>query len=860
MLILVPPLFAGASEKAKLDSIRVNFEAHNLPMREALQHLIAQTNLQIVYHDALIKDLSVSCACNNVTLREALEILLKPAMLTFEVMKDGQIVIVARKVDLKGYVKAAESGEALPYANVAIKGESRKTISNVNGYFVFVDVPAGLCTLRVSYIGYEAAERSLALADGQQTFLIDMKPRILPGAAVVVSGDHLQTVEVAQDASVLGFAPQQAARLPSVGEVDILRSLQLLPGISSASDVSSGLYVRGGTPDQNLVLFDGMTIYHADHFFGFSSAFNTDAIKDVRVFKGGFPAKFGGRISSIVELTGKSGSYDKFQIGGNVNLLSGSGIVQVPIAGRGAWLLSYRRSYTDFIKSDLYKDIYSLITRPPQPNDSHRGASQSGEQTTTITPDFYYHDLISKLSYSLSGRNILSMSYCNSQDNLDQSRNLDDFASNGNSSKHDSMSAPASGNEVTRWGNRGASGKWSRLWNDRLYSSLLAAYSVYSSESRGLFEMEINPNNFMTAANSSESNEVKDFSLQWENEWHTGASHKFEFGVEFNRTNVEVSFTANDTIRFLLRDDDASQSALYLQDTWRVLAPLELTLGTRAINYAPTKKNYFEPRASFKLSLTERLSMKGAYGEYHQFVNRITNDDALNGNRDFWLLADEKLAPSFAEHKILGLTYENRDYLLDVEAYHKNLDGVAEFSQRFRRPEQPEGLFFLGNGVAKGVEFLAQKKSGRLNGWASYALAKVDYRIPGLNQGKPFPANQDRRHEFKLAGNYTSGKWNFSTTWIYSSGAPFTAPASEGMFDRGKNANRLPSYHRLDVSCSRQLTFVNMDWELGLSIFNLYDRRNVLRREFFQNGNSVAVRDVTTLGFTPTATLKVNLK
>ncbi|HEX9653241.1 MAG TPA: TonB-dependent receptor, partial [bacterium] len=255
--------------------------------------------------------------------------------------------------------------------------------------------------------------------------------------------------------------------------------------------------------------------------------------------------------------------------------------------------------------------------------------------------------------------------------------------------------------------------------------------------------------------------------------------------------------------------------------------------------------------------------LKGAYGEYHQFVNRITNDDALNGNRDFWLLAGERLAPNFAEHKILGLTYENRHFLFDIEAYHKNLEGVAEFSQRFHRPpgSPAEELFFLGDGAAQGIEFMAQKKIGKLNGWASYTLAEVEYRIPELNGGEAFPAKQDRRHEVKLVGNYCLAKWNFAATWVLNSGAPYTAPVSGGAGMLGdKNANRLPAYHRFDISCSRQFTFTDLNWEVGLSIFNLYDRRNVLRREFVLNANSVSVRDLTTLGLTPTVTLRVNLK
>jgi len=885
LLILTNAGFAALSpaDRANLDSIRVSFEASEVALREALQNLIAQTKLQIVYHDALVKGLKVSCACKNVTLRQALHELLKSTPLTFEAMPDGQVVIVKRKYNLKGYIKAAESGETLPYANVIIKGTQQGTTSNVNGYFVLVNVPAGLCTLRVSYIGYQTVETPITSADSKEAITINLRQKALLGEQVTVTADNLQTMEVVPEAAQIRLSPRQIATLPSVGEVDIFRALQLLPGISGVNDGSSGLYVRGGTPDQNLVLFDGMTIYHVDHFFGFISAFNTDAVKDVRVFKGGFPAKFGGRTSSIVELTGKSGSFDNFQAGGSLNLLSGSAIVQAPISGRGAWLLSLRRSYTDFIKSGLYDKIYASITGQNKsgegtttPNNTGPGGGPPGLQSIAATPDFYYYDLNSKLTYSLSGRDRAALSFYSGRDNLDQSQDLGNLQFRRGGPPNVGQTPQRVGSEnLTEWGNLGASGNWSRVWSDRLYSSLLAAYSNYSSDSRrGLNAGGDNANTIFRAFGSSEKNDVRDLTLRFDNEWQLHRAHRLEFGTWLSRTNVQVAFTANDTIDILTRDNEAEQAEFYLQDKWQVFQPLELTLGIRATNYQPTRTTYYEPRASLRLNLRRGLSLKGAWGEYHQFVNRITNENVLEGNRDFWLLADERLKPSFAEHKILGATYENFNYIFDVEAYHKNLDGVAEFSQRFRRsPEQrSEDLFFLGTGVAKGIEFLAQKKTGKLNGWASYTLAKVQYQISPFNNGEPYPANQDRRHEVKLVGNYGFGKWNLAATWVLATGAPYTAPESQyavKLLDGSsrsyihvgeKNGNRLPAYHRMDVSFSRKFNSTWFDWDLGISVFNLYDHKNVWYREYLLDTNPVVVREVTTLGFVPTVTLQANLK
>jgi outer membrane cobalamin receptor len=892
ILFLITPLFANTeiNNESDLDKIRVTLEVEKAPLREAIRELVTQTKLQIVYSDALVHGIEVSCACKNVTLRQALDMLLEGTRLAYKVMKDGQIVIVKydpeKKVNVKGFVRDEKSGETLPYANISLVGKNRGTASNTNGYFVLVNVPSGPYTLRVRYIGYKTLDVPLFAFETIEPLDIRMKSQAVQGEEVLVTAENLQTMEVSENPAQIRLSPRQIRSLPSVGEVDIFRSLQLLPGISGVNDGSSGLYIRGGTPAQNLVLFDGMTIYYVDHFFGFISAFNTEAVKDVRVFKGGFPASFGGRTSSVVELTGKSGSFDNFNVSGSMNLLSGSGVVQVPIGGKGAWLLSFRRSYTDFIKSGLYNKIYESITGQNKSGEADTQSQQNpvpgggpggrfAPRVETATPDFYYYDLNSKLSYALSKNDIFSLSFYSGNDNLDQTQEAGNVRFRRNPNIGNRQINRITFEDQTRWGNIGSSGKWSRVWSDRLYSNLLAAYSQYRSESiRGIDAGTEDPNAIRRNFSSTEENQIRDFTLRLDTEWQLDKSHRLELGAWFSRTNVQVNFTANDTLQILRRDDDALQSAFYLQDRWQVFKPLELTLGLRTTNYDLTQKNYLEPRAAFRLALNKNLRLKGAWGQYYQFITRVVNEDVLRGNRDFWLLANERLDPGYAEHSILGLSYETGDYLFEVEAYYKDLDGVAEFSQRFRRgPEdRPEDLFFLGTGVAKGIEFLAQKKFGRLNGWASYTLAKVDYTISAFNDGGPYPADQDRRHEVKLVGNYKLGKWNFAATWVYASGSPYTAPETQYAIDLldgqsrsyihvgDKNSYRLPAYHRLDVSLSRQFQTHSLLFDLGLSVFNVYNRANVWFREYLLDTSPVIVRDVTTLGFTPTVTLRVGLK
>ncbi len=261
------------------------------------------------------------------------------------------------KRDISGYVRDGESGEALPHASVLLTGTKLGAATNTDGYFVIVNAPAGKRKLQVRYIGYATGEVELdSMATGSVPVNINLKPVVYELAGITVQGEA-QTIEAADKVSEVVLAPAQLRSMPNIGEVDVFRSLQLLPGISGVSDGSSGLYVRGGTPDQNLVLFDGMTIYHVDHFFGMFSAFNADAIKDIRVYKGGYPAEFGGRLSSVVDLTGKTGSNSDLRYGVGLNLLSGNGLLEIPLHEKGSLLFSLRRSYTDVIQSGLYNKI-----------------------------------------------------------------------------------------------------------------------------------------------------------------------------------------------------------------------------------------------------------------------------------------------------------------------------------------------------------------------------------------------------------------------------------------------------------------------------------------------------------------------
>lgn len=753
---------------------------------------------------------------------------------------------------LYGVVRDSASSETLPYATVSLRDQRASAFTNFDGRFTLLGVPVGPLVLRVEALGYAPAD--VPVEASTETRFMEVRLRRQAIGLDTIQVAHGQAVDVVRDISRMGISPRLAETLPSIGEVDLFRALQLLPGVAATGD-GAGLHVRGGTPDQNLVLFDGMTVYHVDHFFGLFSAFNADAVKDVSAFTGGFPARYGGRVSGVLDLTGRTGDEQRFRIGTGVNLLSGRLVAEVPIGGRGSWLIAGRRSYTDILNTPLYTRLFDF--RSGFDSAPTTGLGGSG-QIFQLRPDFFFYDLNSKLSYRPSQRDLVSLSLYRGSDRLDQS------VSSG------PAGAAASVGErehLTDWGNQGVSGRWAREWNHRVSSDLLVATSRYFS----------NDVNISAASGRREENEVDDFSVRLDAELR--ATRRLTFGVGTWLTESSVSYEfarlTDDSVSLAVdRTATGRLAGGYAEATMSVADRLDLTAGLRATHYDLTGTVYNEPRASFRFTLTDRLQLKAAWGLYHQFVTRVENEDVLQGSRDFWLLADDELLPVRSEHRIAGATYEADRFLLNLEAYEKTFDNLTLFSTRYRRDPlaDPAELFLTGSGRARGVEMLAQKLTGPLTGWIGYTLAQVAQSFPDIDDGAEFPAGHDQTHSIKAVGMYEVGRWKVTTAWVFGSGRPYTAPQGQyflTMLDGEvrsyigvgeKNELRFPAYHRLDLAAFRRFEAKRFEFELGLSIFNIYNRNNLWYRQFDLSQQPITITDVGMLGFTPSIDLKFSLK
>lgn len=789
---------------------------------------------------------------------------------------------------LAGTVLDERTGETLPYANVLVvdapAGVPTGATTNVDGYFALVGLPADTDSLRlrVSYLGYEALE--LVAAPGAARLRVGLRPagRLLEEVTVTADVTAAQRVISASTGiSESSLQPAQLDAIPSLGQRDLFRALQLLPGVSGSNEATSGLYVRGGTPDQNLVRFDGFTVYHVDHLFGLFSAFNPAAVKDVRLYKGGFGAEYGGRLSSVVDIVGKDGNTEAFDVGAGISLLSADAFAEVPFAGgRGTVLVAGRRSFD----SGYYRDLLELSDGDADTGDGDDGQAPAGpggrRGSAATQPASWFYDLNAKAVYRLGESDVLTASLYAGEDRLDNGRTLDASSFGGGQGGRgarlaERLAALNFSSEIadlSNWGNLGASLAWSRRLSDRLYvNTLLSASNYFSRRDRGSRTLVTRDTATVERVRSTlEDNDLTDLSLA--SDWELRATQDLElrFGAFASALDVAYDLTRDDTLAVLARDDDATVAGVYAAAEYTLADRLVITPGVRASYFSGTEGLYAEPRLQLRYLATERVKLKAAAGRYYQFVNRVVREDVAEGSRDFWTLSDGGRVPvGRADHLIAGASYETDAWLLDAEGYVKTLDGLTEYAQRLglsggrgERTVDFQESFFRGDGLARGVELLVQRKSGALTGWAGYTLGRVEHDFPDFGE-EPFPALHDVTHEGKLVLTYRWRRWKFGSSFIYATGRPYTEPIGayavevidgapvERFAIGAKNGARLPDYHRLDLSASNTFPLFGGEAEAGLSLFNLYNRTNVWYKEFDVVEGLVLETDVTLLGATP---------
>ena len=787
-----------------------------------------------------------------------------------------------------GKINDINSGESLPYAKVTIKDTNRVSTANQDGSFTILNIPVG-SILVINKMGYESKE--IKVSSDTKRLIINLykleKDSLIEDVVVVgsVNSNMMQQSGISQ----FSLSPDLTRSLPNLGEQDIFRSMQLLPGVSGSNESSSGLVVRGGTIDQNLVLFDDFTVYHVDHVFGFFSAFNNNAIKDVQFYKGGFGAKYGGRMSSVVDITGKDGNTEQFGIGASVSLLSTNAVVEQPFAdGAGSFILTGRKSY----QSDLYNDILESVTGENQ--NAQAGTSTPGQFALgrfSIEPESYFYDMNAKLTYRLPNDDKFSISFYNGADELDNSRDVDGnadisrlcelFDGNGpfgGTFCEEEISFAVGTIDLSEWGNTGISAKYSHQWNDRLDTNFVISASEYFSYRDRLINTQViyeDSDDEPTTGESSsnEDNQLDDFTVKIENDYYLNQWNTLSFGLQYTQQNIDFSLIQNGDLVLETKNEGAT-STVYIEDEI-VINALTVIPGLRVSKYSINDEVYTEPRLSISYELNDTTQLRAAFGDYHQFALSVVRQSIEEGPRNFWTLADGETVPvSKSSHFILGTTHYVGNYNFNIELFHKEYEGLSEFTQQTRpiRNEDGTGLtlileqeFHTGSGTASGVELFLQKNIGDLTGWVGYTFSEVIYDFPTVSDTTYF-ADQDATNEFKTVLMYRWGDWDLASTFIYATGRPYTEVLGvvEDTFPPtyevgAKNDLRYDDYHRLDLSFTYNFSRRGLDGQAGLSIFNLYDRKNQWYTEYEIIEGEILETEITYRGFTPSLFFKVDL-
>jgi hypothetical protein len=719
---------------------------------------------------------------------------------------------------LSGYIYESSSKESLPGAVAYSATSQLATVSNNFGFYSLT-IPEGQHDLLFQLVGYLQQNISITLNSNtkQDIFLVNNAQT----AEVVINADAKEKVSEDSRMSTIGIPIEQIKAIPALfGEKDVLKVIQLMPGVQKGSEGSSGFYVRGGGPDQNLIILDDATVYNANHLFGFFSLFNGDALKSIELVKGGFPARYGGRLSSVLEMQMKDGNKEKYTGEVGIGLISSRFILEGPaIKGKSSFIVSGRRTYIDAL-------IYPFL-----PNDNKVG--------------YFFYDFNAKYHHVINDRNRVFLSGYFGKDKF----------------YFNDVSDP---NEVfkvsLKWGNATATARWNHLFNDKLFANTSLIFTDFKL--RIANEEKDKEQNLFTLDYRSG---IRDYSAKIDFDYHPNPNHYIRWGGlstlhQFTPKAIVLTGEYVDQPVSEKEINYALESGVYFEDDWSLSPKLKVNMGARLSHYMYKDKNYLrpEPRFSGRYMIQENTSVKFSFAQMNQYIHLLSNTGA-GLPTDLWVPATDKIGPQRSTQYALGFARDltKQKLTLTIEGYYKDMSDIIHYK---------EGASFLtsdgdgsdeftwedqvttGRGKSYGGEIMVQRKFGKFTGWVGYTLSWTKLQFEELNFGREFFARYDRRHDMSIVGIYKlNDHIQLAATWVYGTGQAITLPLasyslqphqvepSQNQHIRGntyaeyygdKNSFRMAPYHRFDVSAQfrKQLKRSERTFEVGL--YNAYNRKN----------------------------------
>ncbi|MBT3611931.1 MAG: TonB-dependent receptor [Flavobacteriales bacterium] len=713
---------------------------------------------------------------------------------------------------ISGYVQDESSGENLIGVSIYDQKSYKGTSSNQYGFYSLT-IEEGDYIIIYSFIGYKSITKNIKLNKDFRLNIALANNAILT-EEVIITGERLDENVSSSNMSQAKIEVNNIKQLPGIlGEVDIMKAAQLLPGIQSGGEGNSGLYVRGGGPDQNLILLDEAVVYNAAHLFGFFSVFNADAIKDINIIKGGMPAEYGGRLSSVLDITMKDGNNKKYEADGGIGLLSSRLTLQGPLQkNKSSFIVSGRRTYID------------VLSKPFMPKDNAFNGS-----------GYYFYDLTTKINYRISDKDRLYLSGYFGRD-------VFNFVNSDN----------GIGIEIP-WGNATTSLRWNHLFNDKLFMNTSLIFSDYR------FEFNIAQQDFELKIFSG----INDWNTKVDFLYQPNQRHTVKFGSNYTYHEFTPGNASGRSGDVVFEPDQifkqySNEGALYLSDDFELTDALKVHLGLRYssfqhsgyISFRDYMKNEFsisddnyrhiEPRLSFRYTLNTTSSIKGAYTQNYQYIH-LASTSSVSLPTDLWIPSSSGIEPKFSDQYAVGYFKNLNDnmYETSIEAYYKEMTNLLEYKEGVLPEDNTnsnsDDAFAFGDGNSYGVEVLLKKNKGKTTGWVGYTLSKTTKYFDQVNEGIAFPAKYDRRHDLSITATHKlSKKWTLSSIFIYATGNAITLPNERYMISgniyteyTSRNGFRMDPYHRLDIGATytpKKKKNYQSSW--NFSIYNVYSRKN----------------------------------
>lgn len=747
-------------------------------------------------------------------------------------------ILSAQDFTLSGVITDDTNGESLSDVKIVVPAINKGTYSSADGFYTLT-LPEGEYEIEFRFIGYKTIKKSITLNKSKKLNIsLKADENTQDFDEVTVRGEGRDENVKGTQVGTVKLEMDEIKTLPAfLGEVDVIKTLQLMPGVQSASEGTQGFYVRGGGPDQNLVLLDGTHVYNASHLFGFFSVFNVDAIKDVELIKAGIPAKYGGRLSSVLNVNTNNGNNKRFGVTGGIGLISSRLTVEGPIVkDKGSFLLSGRRTYLD------------VVSKPFIPE----GGNFSGTS-------YYFYDLNLKLNYKISDKDKIYISGYYGKDDFTFSTDSEDF----------SVDMP--------WGNAVASIRWSHLFSDKFFVNTKASFTDYS------FAFISSQDEFQFGLNSG----IRDYGGSVEFTYLPNPRHRINFGVDYLYhilTPVSVSANQEDTEFDVGEGQDifGHESAIFLSDEFNITENWSIHGGLRfsmyhhvgpftrfeddvvgvsdsSTTYSPGEViadyNFLEPRISTRYLIDDKSSVKLGWNRNAQYIH-LANLSAVSLPTDIWYPTSDVLKPQYGWQGSLGYfrNFQENTYETSVEVYYKEMNNLVAFKEgvlpQDNAQSNTDNLLTQGEGYSYGVEFFIKKSLGDFTGWIGYTLSKTERRFEDIMDNKYFPAKYDRRHDLSVVASYElSDRWTFGASFVYATGNSITLPMTwyihngDLQFEfEDRNASRMPPYHRLDLSVTwfdkpNKIIYNEETGEeetkkkrfrhnFNLSVYNVYSRQN----------------------------------